>query len=463
MEIKTIVDFLNKLVWNTPAIAPVTVVLLVGTGIFMTFKLGFVQFRYIKHAIKVTLGHYDNPEDEGDISHFQALSTALSATIGIGNIAGVATAIHYGGPGALFWMWVTGFFGTSLKFAECTLSQKFRKINPDGSASGGPMYYMQKALNWKVLAVMFAIGATVSSLGQGNSIQAFTIADQLHADFAIPQITTGIIITLLVSAVILGGIKRIAKVTQILAPAMTIIYLIAGIAILIVNYEKLPMAFTNIFKYAFSPPGMIGGFGGSFFMGTLIWGVKRGLFSNEAGQGSAAIAHSAAKTTEPVREGAVAMLGPYIDTIIICSITGLAILVTDAWTVQVAGKALNGSPLTAYAFEKGLPFLHGYGRYIITAAVLLFAISTIISWSYYGERSVQYLFGDKSIFIYRLFYVAIVFIGATSKLESVWGFGDFAIAFMTVPNLIALIALSGKVKSAKNDYFNKVYQSEVVK
>ncbi len=453
--IKSIIDTLVGIIWNFPSQMPLMIVLLVGTGIFITFRMGWVQFRRLKHAIDVTRGIYDNPADAGDITHFQALSTALSATIGIGNIAGVATAIHYGGPGALFWMWVTGLFGTSLKFAECTLSMKYRKINPDGSASGGPMYYIEQALGLKSLAVIFAVGAAVCSFGVGNSIQAFTVADQLRADFAIPTWFTGLALSLLVAMVIIGGIRRIARVTRILAPGMTILYLLGGLTILLLNADKIPATFGMIFEYAFSPPGMIGGFSGSVFMYTLVWGIKRGLFSNEAGQGSAAIAHSAAKTKEPVREGAVAMMGPYIDTIIICTITGLCIIITGAWTATVDGQPLNSSPMTAYAFEHGLTFLGGYGRYIVTMGVLLFATSTMISWSYYGDRSVQYLFGDKAVIPYRYIYCVVLFIGAVAKLEAVWGFGDIGLGLMTIPNLIAILALSKITRKLTKDYFSR--------
>ena len=453
--INAIINFLNKLAWGVPEQMPYMVILLVGTGIFITIYLGFPQFRRLKHAIDVTRGKYDNPADAGDITHFQALSTALSATIGIGNISGVAIAIHYGGPGALFWMWVTGLFGTSLKYTECTLSMKYRKINPDGSASGGPMYYIEQALNWKWLAIIFATATAISALGQGNSIQAFTVADQLRADFGVPAWITGLVLASLVAGVIIGGIRRIAKVTRVLAPAMTILYFMGGMLILIIHADKLPETFGMIFQYAFSPPGVIGGFTGSVFMQTLIWGFKRGLFSNEAGQGSAAIAHSAAKTKEPIREGTVAMMGPYIDTIIICSITGLCILVTGSWTATVDGQALNGSPLTAYAFEKGLTFLAGYGRYIVTGAVLLFATSTMISWSYYGDRAIQYLFGNGAVMPYRYVYIVALFIGAVARLEPVWNFGDFAIAFMTIPNLIAILALSKIVRGMTIEYFSR--------
>jgi AGCS family alanine or glycine:cation symporter len=311
--IAEIIDGAAGYVWGWPEIMPAIIVLLVATGLIITFRLKWIQLRQIKHAIDITRGKFDDPSHEGDISHFQALSTALSATIGIGNIAGVATAIHYGGPGALFWMWLTGILGTSLKFAECTLSMKYRKINPDGSASGGPMYYMEKALGWKWLGIVFAGAASICALATGNAIQSFTIADQLSSDFAIPTWMTGLVIATLVGAVIIGGVKRIGRVTAILSPFMTVVYLLGALAILVLNIDKIPGAFTDIFNMAFTPPGAVGGFAGSGFMMCLVWGFKRGLFSNEAGQGSAAIAHAAAKTDEPVREGTVAMMGPYHD------------------------------------------------------------------------------------------------------------------------------------------------------
>ncbi len=453
--LRSIVDFIAGIVWSFPEELPILVVLLVGTGVFITIKLGFPQLKYVKHAIDVTRGKFDDPKDAGDITHFQALSAALSATIGIGNIAGTATAIHYGGPGALFWMWVTAIFGTSLKYAECTLSMKYRKLNPDGSASGGPMYYIEQGLGWKWLAVIFAISAAVCSFGTGNSIQSFTVADQLHSDFSIPTWITGLFLALLVGTVIIGGIRRIGQVASKLTPTMTVIYVTGGLMILMLNIDKIPGAFESIFKCAFSPPGMIGGFAGSAFIYTMVWGVKRGLFSNEAGQGSAAIAHAAAKTTEPVREGTVAMVGPYIDTIMVCSITGLCIIVTDAWTVTVGGEALNGSPLTTYAFTQGLTMMNGYGGYIVTASVFLFALSTMISWSYYGDRSVQYLFGNRWVTPYRIVYCVVLFYGAVLKLEIVWGFGDIALGIMTIPNLIAILALSGVTRRMSKEYYSR--------
>jgi len=413
-----IADIINGLagyVWGWPEVFPAMIVLLVGTGLFITFRLQWIQLRRLKHAIDITRGKYDDPSHEGDISHFQALSTALSATIGIGNIAGVATAIHYGGPGALFWMWITGILGTSLKYAECTLSMKYRKINPDGSASGGPMYYMEKALGWKWLGIVFATAASICALATGNAIQAFTVANQLNSDFAIPAWMTGLVIASLVGVVIIGGVKRIGRVTAFLSPFMTVVYLLGALCILLLNMDKIPGAFTDIFNMAFTPPGAIGGFAGSGFMYTLIWGIKRAI----------------------------------------CTMTGLAIIVTGAWTVTVDGEALNGSPMTAYAFQHGLTFLNGYGNYIVTAAVLLFATSTMISWSYYGDRSIQYLFGDKVIVPYRFLFCVMIFVGAILELEVVWTFGDVALGIMAIPNLIALVALSGVLVRITNEYYSK--------
>jgi AGCS family alanine or glycine:cation symporter len=448
---KTIGDY----IWAWPGDFPLMIVLLLGTGIFITIRLKFIQVRQVKHAIDITRGRYDDPKHEGDISHFQALSTALSATIGIGNIAGVATGIHYGGPGALFWMWMTGILGTSLKYAECTLSMKYRKINPDGSASGGPMYYIEKGMGWKWLAIIFAVSTGICALATGNAIQAFTVADQLNSDFAIPFWITGVVIAFLVGLVIIGGVRRIGRVTQVLTPLMSVVYVIGTLFIIVLHIDRIPDAFASIFNGAFTPPGAIGGFVGSSFMLTLIWGFKRGLFSNEAGQGSAPIAHAAAKTDEPVREGTVAMMGPYIDTLTICTLTGLCIILTDAWTATVNGEALNGSPMTAYAFAQGLTFLGGYGGYIVTIAVLLFASSTMIGWSYYGDRAVQYLFGDWIVMPYRYLFCFMIFVGAITKLEVVWAFGDIGLGLMAIPNLIALLVLSGITARMTNAYFSK--------
>lgn len=552
---KTVIDFAYKYIWDCPSGLPYIVVLLLGTGLFLTIRMRFIQLRRVRHSLAVVAGYYDHPEDSGEINHFQALSAALSATIGIGNIAGVATAIHYGGPGALFWMWVTAILGTASKFVECTLSTHFRNVHPDGAVSGGPMYYIEKGMGsrWKFLAVTFAICAVISSFGSGNSIQAFTVADSFRSDFGIPTWITGMVMATLVGLVIIGGIKRIGMVASRLVPFMSIVYFLGAVAVLLINARFLPAAFTTILSDAFTAKAGIGGFMGSTFTFTLIWGVKRGLFSNEAGQGSAPIAHAAARTNEPVREGVVAMLGPYIDTLLICTLTGLVIITVGVWQekklegikfdskseitvmkqdglvmvngeieekdefqgsftvsngiaddvalvknnstvdhfqlsidgspfhgtaavdeegsvtftdisgeevdgakIVLTGEMLqNGSPLTAWAFKRGLAPIGNWGNYIVTFAVFLFAISTAISWSYYGDRSIEYLIGESAILPYRFAFCIVHFLGAIFSLEIVWGFGDTALGLMAIPNLIALFALSGVASKLAKDYFSR--------
>ena len=558
--IKNVADVINDVIWNWPSALPILVILLLGTGIFVTFRLKWIQLRNLRHAYHVIRGHYDNPEDAGDINHFQALSAALSATIGIGNIAGVATAIHYGGPGALFWMWLTALFGMASKFVECTLAMHYRKINPDGSASGGPMYYIQEGLGrrWKPMAVIFAACTVVSSFGSGNGVQAFTLADSFRSDFGVEPWITGLISATLVGLVIIGGIRRIGAVASRIVPFMCVLYLTGGLLVLVLHASHIPEALALIVTEAFTPRGGIAGFAGSTFTFTLIWGVKRGLFSNEAGQGSAPIAHAAAKTSEPVREGLVAMTGPLIDTLLICTITGLTIVTTGVWAekhpdqvslssasgltvlrpgggvhlegaiddddrfsgdLRVLGgrlvdahrfvrnhavvdgvdlrhadtpfsgtlrvdengrleaawardgnpdnplpleelrlrgqMALNGSPLTARAFQRGLSPLIDWGNLIVTFGVALFALSTSIAWSYYGDRSMEYLFGPRAVLPYRIVFTLVHFLGAVFSLEVVWAYADAALGLMAVPNLIAMILLSGVVARLTKDYFSR--------
>jgi len=557
-EIKRIVEAGSALLWNTPSAMPFMVVLLLFTGVFLTIRLGFVQIRRFRHSIKAILGHYDDPSDPGDVPHYQALTSALSATVGVGNIAGVATAIHYGGPGSLFWLWLTGFIGMATKFTECTLALKYREVHADGSVSGGPMYYMEKRLGrgFKWVAVMFACCAATSALGTGNAIQAFTMADSLRADFGIPPWFSGLISATLVGLVILGGIRRIGRVTSLLVPFMGAIYVGSALVLIILHIDRLPQALYEICYYAFSPPGMVGGFCGSTFVFTLTWGVKRGLFSNEAGQGSAPIAHAAAKTYEPVREGSVALMEPFVDTVVVCFITGLVIVVTGTWhekfeetvnfggrsaitavkegtrlepggkipsdalytgviqvhegvpvgawlvrnhsiveevkiltdgkyfdgTIEVksgttfrfvdrAGKEilpekailrgkslLNGSPLTSKAFEIGLG--SRIFSYLVSISVFLFAVSTAISWSYYGDRAMRYLLGATVVVPYRVLYLLVHFLGAIFSLEVVWGFGDVALGLMALPNIVSLWFLSGEVKRDANDYFARMAMLE---
>lgn len=539
---ENIVGTLNDLVWSTPSFFPFMVAVLLSFGIFITLRLGFVQIRRFKHGVLSVMGKFDHPDAVGDVNHFQALTTALSATVGIGNIAGVAIAIHYGGPGALFWMWVTAFFGMAIKYTECTLAVKYRVQNEDGSVSGGPMYYIEKGLgeNWKWLAVFFAAMAVICSFLTGNAVQANTVADTLKSTFLVPGWITGLVTASLVGFVIIGGIKRIGKVTASLMPLMAIIYVLGALVILLMNYDKVLPAFGTILEYAFTPKAGAFGVGSGLFFTTLVWGIKRGLFSNEAGQGSAPIAHGAARTKEPVREGVVALLEPFIDTLVVCTMTGLVIVSTGVWeqkhdipfstnaletefiinddtmmltfaqgvpsngnivrndhdmgefyidmdktelfegtiaqnedgTVTITnleGESLetlyssiveNGAPLTAVAFEKGLAPLFPGGKYIVTLCVILFGVSTAISWSYYGDRSIQYLAGDKSIIYYKMVYLVMHFFGAVIALETVWAIGDIALGLMTFPNIIALFALSGVVATASKTYFAKMKELE---
>jgi len=541
--------FLEHYVWGVPKDTPALAVILLGTGLFVTLRLGFIQVRGFRHAIDITRGKYDNPDDAGDLKHFQALTTALSATVGIGNIAGVALAIRLGGPGALFWMWVTAFFGMALKYVECTLAMMYRKVNPDGSISGGPMYYIEMGMgsNWKWLAIVFAGFAAISSFGGGCMNQSNSLADQVQSYSGIPTVVTGLVFAALVGTVIIGGIRRIGRVTALLAPSMALLYVAGAMAILVMHFSEIPGSFALIVRNAFAPEPLIGGGVGSILM-TMMWGIRRGLFSNEAGQGSAPIAHATAKTTEPVREGLVASLGPFIDTLVICTMTGLVIIMTGAykdkdaqalpfsgleavsvqgatddrllelqhqriaagdtrfevvsgspvgatlfmhksvvedvritgpdgesWTglVELNGKSgamtvadgsklsvqgvalLTGAPMTARAFRNGLG---GFGSLIVTLAVVLFAVSTGISWSYYGDRSVEYLFGPAAVPIYRWVFIFFFFLGAILPLKAVWTYGDVALGLMTLPNLIAVFFLTGRVAGMTRDYLSREHK-----
>lgn len=442
-----IVNSIDSFVWG-----PFTIVLLVGVGILITILVRAIQIRKFGLAWKIVSGKYDDPNEEGEISHFQALSAALSATVGTGNIAGVGTAIAAGGPGALFWMWVTAFVGMATKYAEALLSLKFRTVHEDGSVSGGPMYYLEKGLGQKWLAMIFALFAAVASFGIGNMTQANSVAEPVLKYFHVPKLYTGIILAVLVFAVIVGGIKRIGGFASKVVPLMTVFYVVGALIVIIANIGEVPGAFAIIFHDAFSGSAVAGGFAGAAVSQAIRFGVARGVFSNEAGLGSAPIAHGAAKTKYPVREGLVAMLGPFIDTIVICSMTGLVIIITGAFTqVDAAGEALKGSNLTARAFNMGLP---GPGEYIVAIGIIFFALSTIISWSYYGDRSIEYLLGSKFILPYRVLFCLLVPVGAAVQLDLVWAISDVTNALMALPNLVGLIFLSGTVVAMTKDYFN---------
>ncbi len=453
-----IVNFLAQIFFLEIFGLPFIVLWLIAGAIFFTLRMSFVNIRGFKHAIDVVMGKYDDPNDEGDVSHFQALATALSGTVGLGNIAGVAIAVQVGGPGAIFWMTLGGFFGMSSKFVECSLAQMYRRIQPDGTVAGGPMYYLSKGLSERGLrplgqglAILFAILCILASMGGGNMFQA----NQAYAALAgvipaLPNWVFGLIVSALVGFVIIGGISRIASVTARLVPGMAVIYVLACLWILLSNFTAIPGAFGTIITEAFSPSAIGGG-----FVGTLVQGVRRSAFSNEAGIGSAAIAHSAARTDEPLREGIVALLEPFIDTIVICNLTGLTIVITGVYLDTEMG--ISGVELTAAAFSSVI----GWFPIILAIAVVLFAFSTMISWSYYGEKAWGYLFGESSILVYQAIFVACVFIGSVVNLGAVLDFSDMMLLAMAFPNLFGCYILSGKLATALNDYMNRLNSGQM--
>ena len=524
---------------------------LLATGIFFTVFLGFPQIRYFRHAIGVTTGKFDKEGAKGDTSHFQALATALSGTVGTGNIGGVALALHLGGPAALFWMWMTAFFGMTSKFVEVTLSHKYRSETADGTMAGGPMYYMEKGLNAKWLAVVFAVATVLSSFGTGNLPQINSIAAGLESTFDLDPLITASVLSVLLALVIIGGITRIAKVAAAIVPTMAMIYLIGAFAVIIPNIGNIIPSFLSIFSNAFSGSAAAGGFLGASFAYAFDRGVNRGLYSNEAGQGSAPIAHAAARTDEPADEGMVSILEPFIDTIVICTITGLVILSSGVWmdkfenefqradmsfvsgtyteadaddvaslfsylsgeesaarsysgqielsngvpqnyeaftliaarslaentrysrnselisgtlnvvdgqledlSVVVTGDSLLHSvPLTTQAFTRGL--FGQYGQYIVSIGLMLFAFSTAIAWSYYGDRAMTYLFGTRSVLPYRIVYVLGFFTAALADTTIVWNISLITIVLMTVPNLVGILLMHKEMKSIVVEYWEK--------
>ena len=433
----------------------ITLAVLLGVGLYLTIKFNFVQIRGFRHSLALIRGKHKQTECEGEVSHFQALSTALSATVGTGNIAGVATAISLGGPGALFWMWVTAFFGMATKFAESTLAIKFREIDENGDVAGGPMYTLMHGLRMKRTAIFFAFFAMVASFGIGNLVQVNSVVDGLA--FVVPEIKTyswvvGILMALMVGMVIIGGVKRIAKIASIIVPFMAVIYIVAAMIVLLNNYSAIPDAIGTILNHALNPWAV----GGAAVGEAIRWGVARGLFSNEAGLGSSPMAHAAAKTNQPVREGLVAMMEPFIDTLVICTMTGLAIVVTGAYLTAPEGVA--GASLTAYAFSQSIG--EG-GAAVVGISLSLFAFSTIIAWSYYGDRSVKFLFGEKAVMPYRLIYTVLIVVGAVVPLQLVWNIADITNILMAIPNLVALVLLSVLVNRLRQNYFEKLNDSEM--
>jgi len=557
--LQTVVDFLDTYVVRQgipvgDQTIPFMVLLLIGTGLLLTVRTGFVQIRHLGHGFAVATGRYDDPDEPGDVTHFQALTTALSATVGIGNIAGVAIAIHFGGPGALFWMWVTAAVGMATKYSEVTLAQRYRDVDRsdehkhkwEGTVSGGPMYYIERGLGpgWKPLAVLFAVLLGFTAFLTGNAVQANTVADTMLSEFGVPVVVTGLLTAGVVAAVILGGISRIGRVTSILAPLMALVYVTGALIIILANVGEIVPTLTLVFVEAFNPSAGVAGVGTGAFLVTMMWGVQRGLFSNEAGQGSAPIAHAAAKTDEPVSEGVVALLEPFIDTIVICTMTAMVIIITGVWQdrhpteIQLSGGDLSwvaraedghfrsvpepsealiedgtqdvgsvgvpliawhevaleglyvdeaqtepftgtihpgageavgddgrthtvlhasavesGAPLTMLGFRAGLPGI--WGQYIVIFSVLLFALSTAISWSYYGDRCAYYLLGSRAVLPYKIVFVGMHFLGAVVPLAVVWSLADVFLAIVIIPNLIALLVLSGQVREMTTSYFQR--------
>lgn len=526
--------------------------LLLFVGIFFTFYLKFPQIRYFRHAVRVTKGDFDEAEAKGDASHFQALATALSGTVGTGNIGGVALALHLGGPAALFWMWMTAFFGMTTKFVEVTLSHKYRSQLDDGSMAGGPMYYMEKGLNMKWLAVAFAAATVISSFGSGNMPQINGIASGLESTFSLSPWITASVLSVLLALVIIGGITRIAKVAATIVPSMALLYIIGAFAVIIPNIANIIPSFLSIFGDAFNGSAATGGFLGASFAYAFNRGVNRGLYSNEAGQGSAPIAHAAARTKEPADEGMVSILEPFIDTIVVCTITGLVILSSGVWVekfendfqradmsfvagsfnesnpedvqslfgllnntgngaeiysgevilrdgqaqnvedftllnsrsiaeeviysrngeplsetvqvsngqlddsdIEVSGKSLLHSvPLTTMAFTRGL--FGDFGQYIVAIGLMLFAFSTVIAWSYYGDRAITYLFGTKAVLPYRIVYIAGFFYAALADTTIIWNLSLVTIVLMTAPNLVGIFLMRRDMKQTVADYWNSV-------
>ncbi|MGH7458646.1 MAG: alanine/glycine:cation symporter family protein [Longimicrobiaceae bacterium] len=449
---------LSGWVWGWPLL-----ILLVGTGVYLTVMLRGLQFRELWRALHLALIVRKEEGAKGDISHFQALMTALAATVGTGNIAGVAAAIAIGGPGALFWMWMTGLFGMATKYSEAVLGVRYRQTDARGEQSGGPMYYLSRGLGGplgKGLGVIFAVFAAVAAFGIGNMVQSNSVADALQSSFGVSPIVTGLLLAVFSALVILGGIKSIGRFTSVLVPIMVLFYILGGLVVLAINWRGLPDIFVFVIRDAFSPSAAVGGFTGATLMTAIQMGVARGVFSNESGLGTGGIAAAAAQTHEPVSQALVSMTQTFIDTIVVCSITGFAIIATGAWTRVDAstGEGLTGAPLTVEAFSTGLP--GDWGGYIVSIGLVLFAYSTLLGWAYYGERNIEYLAGTRAILPYRLVFIAAIFVGswvltldATGGFDLVWGFADVMNGAMAFPNLVGVLLLSGVVARETREYF----------
>ncbi|SHE48039.1 alanine or glycine:cation symporter, AGCS family [Tissierella praeacuta DSM 18095] len=442
MEINGII---NGFVWGPPML-----ILLVGTGIYLSLRTNFFSLRKLGYILRNTLMKMfsKDHEGEGEVTAFQAVATALAATVGTGNIAGVATAIAIGGPGAILWMWVAAIFGMTTKFAEVVLSVQFREKTSDGRFVGGPMYYITNGLNMKWLANIFAFFGALAAFGIGNMVQSNSIAQSLEVTFGINKLAIGIVLAIFAAMVIVGGIKRIGSVTEKLVPLMAAFYILGGLLIIIINAKHIPEAFGLIFSNAFTGTAALGGFVGSTIKQAMRYGVARGVFTNEAGLGSAPIAHAAATTDHPVRQGLWGVFEVFMDTIVICSITALTILTTEVWKSGETGAAL-----TTQAFSHGLPGT--WGGTIVSIGILLFAFSTILGWEYYGERCAEYLFGSKVNIIYRILWIPFIVVGAIGGLEVLWNLADTLNGLMAIPNLIGVFALSGVVIKLTKEFFAK--------
>ena len=449
--LKNFFDTLGGWVWG-----PAMLVLLVGTGVWLTLMLRGLQFSMLWFALKQAFKPHGKKEDgsdhEGDISHFGALMTALSATIGTGNIAGVATAVVLGGPGAVFWMWITAIFGMATKYGEGVLAVKYRVVNKKGEMSGGPMYYIERGLNMKWMALLFALFGTIASFGIGSSVQSNSVAMSIKSSFNIDPWITGVVLTVLTGIVILGGIKSIAKAASIIVPFMAIFYVLGGLVIIVLHIDMLWPAIDKILTEAFNFSAAAGGMAGA----AIRYGVARGVFSNEAGMGSAPIAAAAAKTDHPVRQGLVSMTGTFLDTIIVCSITGIVLVMGILSSQSPAGE--TGAALTTHTFNNMLP---GPGGWIVTFGLIFFAYSTILGWCYYGEKCAAYVFGDGFVPAYRVIYVITVMLGTVASLDLVWSAADTFNGLMAIPNLIALLLLSKVILKETKDFKAKRQSGEL--
>lgn len=436
--------WLNGYVWGWP-----TIVLLLGTGVVLTVVTGGVQIRYLGVALREVLGRiFEKSSGAGSVSPFQAVATALASTVGVGNIAGVATAISIGGPGALFWLWVSGLLGMATKFAEIVIAMHYREPDESGTMRGGAMYTLRKGLGMPWLGTIFAGLVALAAFGIGNMVQANSVADSLRASFGVNPALTGIVLAVLAAAVIVGGIKRIGEVTEIMVPAMALFYLGGALVILIRFAPHLPEAFGLVFDGAFTGTAATGGFAGSTIMMALRYGVARGLFSNEAGLGSAPMVHAAAQTDHPVRQGLYGIFEVFVDTILVCTSTGLAILVTDAWSGGATGAALAGQ-----AFSIGLPGT--WGNIVVTTSLVLFAFSTLIGWSYYGETGIVYLLGARAAVPYRLLWLVFIYLGAVGSLHLVWDIADTLNGLMALPNILTVLLSLPLLRQLTREFFSR--------